>query len=240
MNSSRRTPYDKDAYNISQRPKELVRKMMSLVDEAYGASDPKGRTDNKEKLQENDYLDMCKFLKTVYELDSDASNSSSSDSDNDDNDSDRLYVIYRVSLNEDLYNVGSKNYEMINTLMGYILENKIYIFEGEDDIENYYDIINNHILILTIDRFDIDAVKELVEKLGGEEECIKLLKYYKKENERFIQKVINKDFEEEKEIAYYRCLAFYGMHQRTFDWEYVDDGTGYSPSYFIENLLKIA
>jgi hypothetical protein len=56
MNSTR-TPYDKDAYNISQRPKYLVSKIMSLVD------------DNKEKLQENDYLDMCKFLKSVYELD---------------------------------------------------------------------------------------------------------------------------------------------------------------------------
>jgi hypothetical protein len=190
MNSTR-TPYDKDAYNISQRPKYLVSKIMSLVD------------DNKEKLQENDYLDMCKFLKSVYELD---------------DEEEYREEFYKIVLNIHLYNVLDEKIK--EKLMSFISNCAILIEEEEDDVDLHEDDINNIILTETIDKLNLDKCKELIEKLGGEEECIKLLKYYKKENEQFIQKVINKDFEEE--ISYYRCLAFYGIHRHTFEWEQIE------------------
>jgi len=204
MNSPRRTPYDKDAYNISQRPKDLVRKMMSLVEEVYG------RTDNKEKLQENDYLDMCKFLKSVYELDDSDEESSRPEAYREE--------FHKIVLKEHLYNVLDEKIK--EKLMSFISNCAILIEEEDDNVNFHYDDINHIILTETIDKLNLDKCKELVEKLGGEEECIKLLKYYKKENKQFIQKVINKDFEEE--ISYYRCLAFYGMHKHTFVWEQIE------------------
>jgi len=220
----------------NQSPKDLISKIMSLVDDA------------KDKLQENDYLDMCNFLKTIYNLDNKDDDSDNEDDDSDDEDSDNEdddsddedsdydpYQLYRITLNEHLHDVCTEKYEMINNLMEYVLHNKILICEDEgDDIDNHYDEINHIILDATLELYDLDTVKKLIERLGGEQECLKLFKHYNN-NPLFREKVMKKQFD--REVEYYRCIAFYGMHKRTFDWEYVERGIGNRPSIFIQNLL---
>ena len=192
----------------SQPPKVVVNKLLELVEE------------NKEKMKENDYLDMCIFLKTVYNL---GEEESSSDSDDEDD-----IVMYRVSINKYLRDLGA------DEILNIPLYEGICIDENIECIHNYYDVINQFILTETIDKYDLDTVKKLVEQLGGEQECLKLFKHYNN-NPLFRKKVMKKQFD--LDVEYYRCLAFYGIHKRTFDWEQVEHINCCDAPIYINELM---
>jgi len=138
MNSTR-TPYDKDAYNISQRPKYLVSKIMSLVD------------DNKEKLQENDYLDMCKFLKSVYELD---------------DEEEVPNLVFKMELNIYIKNILLEVLdEPLAKQLQFVLDSNIVI-PIDSDPDNVFNDIDGLLVALIIDNMSFETSQKLIEQFG--------------------------------------------------------------------------
>jgi hypothetical protein len=188
--------------------KHIITLIQTIIDE------------NKEDIQDQDYIDICNFLKENYE--------------EEDTDEEDHYQVFRVVIRNELFDFLDMNISQHNRFIEFVLHNNLLINEEEDDIDFVSQQINNQMIFHLLETMSIDKIKELIQRLGGEDECIKKIKIYKKNNKRFIKKVENKDYENIED--YYRCLVFYGLDRNLMELEYLENGLGYSPSTFLNKI----
>jgi hypothetical protein len=188
--------------------KHIITLIQTIIDE------------NKEDIQDQDYIDICNFLKENYE--------------EEDTDEEDPYQVFRVVIRNELFDFLDMNISQHNRFIEFVLHNNLLINEEEDDIDFVSQQINNQMIFHLLETMSIDKIKELIQRLGGEDECIKKIKIYKKNNKRFIKKVENKDYENIED--YYRCLVFYGLDRNLMELEYLENGLGYSPSTFLNKI----
>jgi replicative superfamily II helicase len=188
--------------------KHIITLIQTIIDE------------NKEYIQDQDYIDICNFLKENYE--------------EEDTDEEDHYQVFRVVIRNELFDFLDMNISQHNRFIEFVLHNNLLINEEEDDIDFVSQQINNQMIFHLLETMSIDKIKELIQRLGGEDECIKKIKIYKKNNKRFIKKVENKDYENIED--YYRCLVFYGLDRNLMELEYLENGLGYSPSTFLNKI----
>jgi hypothetical protein len=198
--------------------KHIITVIQTIIDE------------NKEDIKDQDYIDICNFLKENYEED---------DTDEEeDTDEEDPYQVFRVVIRNELFDFLDMNISQHNRFIEFVLHNNLVINEEEDDIDyviNYVSQeINNQMIIHLLETMSIDKIKELIQRLGGEDECIKKIKIYRKNNKRFIKKVENKDYENIED--YYRSLVFYGLDRNLMELEYLENGVGYDPSTFLNKI----
>jgi hypothetical protein len=188
--------------------KHIITVIQTIIDE------------NKEDIKDQDYIDICNFLKENYE-----------EEDTDDEDP---YQVFRVVIRNELFDFLDMNISQHNRFIEFVLHNNLLINEEEDDIDFVSQQINNQMIFHLLETMSIDKIKELIQRLGGEYECIKKIKIYRKNNKRFIKKVENKDYENIED--YYRCLVFYGLDRNLMELEYLENGVGYNPSTFLNKI----
>jgi hypothetical protein len=152
----------------------------------------------------------------------------------EDTDEEDPYQVFRVVIRNELFDFLDMNISQHNRFIEFVLHNNLLINEEEDDIDFVSQQINNQMIFHLLETMSIDKIKELIQRLGGEDECIKKIKIYKKNNKRFIKKVENKDYENIED--YYRCLVFYGLDRNLMELEYLENGLGYSPSTFLNKI----
>jgi hypothetical protein len=188
--------------------KHIITVIQTIIDE------------NKEDIKDQDYIDICNFLKENYE--------------EEDTDEEDPYQVFRVVIRNELFDFLDMNISQHNRFIEFVLHNNLVINEEEDDIDYVSQEINNQMIIHLLETMSIDKIKELIQRLGGEDECIKKIKIYRKNNKRFIKKVENKDYENIED--YYRCLVFYGLDRNLMELEYLENGVGYNPSTFLNKI----
>jgi hypothetical protein len=188
--------------------KHIITVIQTIIDE------------NKEDIKDQDYIDICNFLKENYE--------------EEDTDEEDPYQVFRVVIRNELFDFLDMNISQHNRFIEFVLHNNLVINEEEDDIDFVSQQINNQMIFHLIETMSIDKIKELIQRLGGEDECIKKIKIYRKNNKRFIKKVENKDYENIED--YYRCLVFYGLDRNLMELEYLENEVGYRPSTFLNKI----
>jgi hypothetical protein len=188
--------------------KHIITVIQTIIDE------------NKEDIKDQDYIDICNFLKENYE--------------EEDTDEEDPYQVFRVVIRNELFDFLDMNISQHNRFIEFVLHNNLVINEEEDDIDYVSQEINNQMIIHLLETMSNDKIKELIQRLGGEDECIKKIKIYRKNNKRFIKKVENKDYENIED--YYRCLVFYGLDRNLMELEYLENGVGYNPSTFLNKI----
>lgn len=171
---------------------DIIQKIMSLID------------DNKEKFQENTYLEMCNLMKNVYTKD-------------DNSDNEELHYV-RIKYRDDLYDIIKKDKNAKP-----LFENIVIVYS--DETEELIHAVQCMVQSMIFDKLSCKSLMTIISRFGGKKKGYKKMKKYIKDvYDRYLIVYHDKPRRDQYDIMAYHIIDHL-VYDYVYDTDFTEDNT---------------